>query len=248
MVAIPALILAAVDYLLSRRDSRQVAKDFDVSENDLAATYHRAQAHSWPVKLAAALNDPLHRPDTLLIKRHLAHFEQQYGELLVQYQYAMQTCEKIRTMKQVDPSLLLKADSLAFRIHQASTRILRDIQKAELRLEKAEKSPPPATDVDDAAPPSSRQPEAPREDARNIDPKPTGSLQDTATNSSQQQNAESGVAQEASSMPSEEEFKSVIFKHRHRIKDAKPSDRPALIAKLIQQEREKQSPDQLKAA
>jgi hypothetical protein len=238
MAAIPALLFAAVDALFTRRDVRTIAKEARVELPDLKRVCREAYQKSWQGRYALALTDPHFRPDLFAILNHLARMEKLIEELMAQYQYARQTCDYLRSLERIDPHLIIKADSLAFRMHQSASRALRDMQKLEIRLEKAESNPPqnPTTPV--AKTPVSHMASGGRERPETAPPdNPDRASAPTASAEGAASPAANPQPPVPDSPPTQDEFSSILVKHRHRIKDTPAKDRPALIARLIQQER-----------
>lgn len=225
MSLIAPLFMAIAEFFISRRPAKGIAEQNGVDLQSLNAALPKFVDHTWQGKLAAALANPTQRPDLIPLYVHLARLEQHHADLVAQLDRAQDLTNKIRSQEAINLENLVKAEAFTFKIHTAIGRLLKDIERAEIRLEKAQKPAPeqkPASGGRKSpefsvamTDPVSKITETPLQPPANPDP-------------------------QATTVPPPDPFlNAILAQHRHRIKNTPANDRPALIARLLEQEHAK---------
>lgn len=145
MPIIAPLFLALAEYLTSRREPKAIAEQWRIPLPEFLAGFQKIEQHFWRSRLARALENPAQRPDLIPLLTELSQKEDQYSDLMYQYHRAEQVAAAAETYGDEQFSLKLKINSLCFRIHQAASRITREMQKSRIAFEKAEKQELPTT-------------------------------------------------------------------------------------------------------
>jgi uncharacterized phage infection (PIP) family protein YhgE len=267
MAAITHLIAAfyaVVEVLISGRSRQEVLQQLGVEPADFAAASRIAEGYTWRGQFTAALIDQSRggTPQIVSQLRQLAALEHHYDILMFQFQRAEKMCTQIR-QAQHEIREATKADKDSFRIAQAAARILRDIAKAEIRLEKtlAAKEEQISTiaksrqKFEIAPPPVVSQPESSESqssESKNSESQFTESnaiesaasdVQDISLQPTEPfETEERAAVEESPPLPAEpmsKEHAAILERHRQRIKNALPKDRPGLIAKILDLEKAK---------
>jgi hypothetical protein len=235
----PLLLAAAAcaDWIVTFRPLKVIAKMFDIELEKLQEGLTEIHPFSFRGKLESALATPENRPDLIVHKTHLARLEHQLALLARQFDRAEFGIEDLkRRASGFEPQEMLKAEQFANRIHQQTVRLLKEIQKTQLLLEKLASEPPQeATKLPNKLPANSpaagnqTQPENSSQEARETELAPSQNQTPLA--------AEPPTSQR----PTEEEFLRCIVRNRDRIRNTPAKDRPALMVRLIEEHRTKTS-------
>jgi hypothetical protein len=242
MPAFLAFCSALVELMVSCRSPQAVAQECKIPLDQLAKGLQSIQPHYWSGKLAHALATPNYRLDLIAQLLELARLEEGYADLMQQLRNAKEIFENYNAKTSCLLPTLAKANNDAFRIRQAANRTIRDIQKARLAFEKAEKLPPSVDSDSQAASEPTAVAPRPQHDAKMQSQSPP---QDQVQSLQQEQESSPPTIPNAAEpvtnthSPAEEDFKALLFKHRERIKNTPAKDRPSLISRLIEQDRQK---------
>jgi hypothetical protein len=136
MSLIAPIFYALTEFVSSKLSLRMVAERWRLPAAELSKTYEKIQEHFWHGKLARALANPADRPELIPLLTDLTRLEDQYADLMFQYRRAELTASEIRTLPEPNLFLQIKADTFAFRVHQAAARTIRELQKARSLFEK----------------------------------------------------------------------------------------------------------------
>jgi hypothetical protein len=233
MLRILPLFAALSELLVSGKSSAEVAADFQIDLDELTRAAKIARGNLWKGHLARALQSPDQRPELLTHFSTLAGLEHHYGLLMAQWQRAEETCRQVRALKDPDIVLQMKADAFSFRIEQAAARIFRDIQKAEAQLQKIIATPYLSFVAEkDESLHSKKNPPQTQPAPQVIHP-PANPV------SASQKHWASALPPVAAEPPVQPQNE-LLQKHRQRIKNTPAKDRPALIARLMEQGRPKE--------
>lgn len=231
-MSVANLLAAMTESVIVKRPTAAIARHFRVEAPGLHAALLEISAISYRGQLETALARPDERPDLMPTRIHLARLEEHYAILMRQFDRADLRCHDIEHQEGgYHDAELQKAELLANRIHQQIQRNLKEMRKAELELQKLLASPPESANTVLA----SRRQKSPESE-----PTPTEkpSMDVTAKTDAQP----TGSHEQAITVPAPEEFKNIILRHRDRIKNTRAEDRPALIARLINEHRAKNHP------
>jgi hypothetical protein len=136
MSLIAPIFYALTEFVSTKLSLRMVAERWRLPAAELSKTYEKIQEHFWHGKLARALANPADRPELIPLLTDLTRLEDQYADLMFQYRRAELTASEIRTLPEPNLFLQIKADTFAFRVHQAAARTIRELQKARSLFEK----------------------------------------------------------------------------------------------------------------
>ncbi len=230
---LPLLLAAAAcaDWIVTFRPLKVIARMFEIELDQLQEALTGLHPFSFRGKLESALAAPEDRPDLISHKTHLARLEHQLNLLARQFDRAEFSIEDLKKRTNgYEPKEMLKAEQFANRIHQQTVRLLKEIQKTQLLLEKLASEPPqksPTLPV--KSPPTANQAQSEKnaQDTRDPELAPSQNQTPPASNPS------------ASEQPTEEEFLRCIVKNRDRINNTPAKERQSLILRLIEEHRAK---------
>jgi hypothetical protein len=221
-----SLLAAVAESIITKRPMAPVAKHFGVEPAELHKALFDFNPFTFRGQLEIALASPHDRPDLLSTKTHLARLEEHYANLIEQFDRAESRCRFIMNKKEgYNDNELMKAEIHSNKIHKQIMSLLKDLRKTELDLKKAEK---PAAESASGGRKSSEKESTTSTVAIPSSPSPAPDTQPPTP---------------TATIPTPEEFQRIILKYRHQIKDASAKDRPALIARLIEQHRNSQKPE-----
>lgn len=242
MPLVAPLLMALAEFFISRRPAKAIAEQSGVDLQSLSAELPKLMNHTWRGKLAAALSNPAERPDLIPLYIHLARLEEQHAFLVAQLDRAQDLASKIRSQEIINLDSVIKAEAFTFKVQTAIGRLLKDIERAEIRLEKAQK---PAAEKQMASG-GRKSTEFPTSASEGRESPEDNSPSNSHNNPAAPTNTEISPVLAASHQPSATNtsppdplLTAVLARHRQRIKTTQPKDRPALIARLLEQERTK---------
>jgi hypothetical protein len=260
---IPLLLAAAAcaEWFVTSRPIKLIAKFLKLEPEPLeTAVRGLAAPFTYHGCLQSALEKADFRPDLIPQRIHLARLEHQLSNLILQSDRAEHRIQHLSKQEGgCDYRDMFEAEKYSNRLQQQSVRLLKDIQKAQLQLEKAASAPPQTAVASQAQPASpshdSAQPPA------NVSANPTSlesiskraALAEASVSEAASQAADSEAAQSSppnqhglslpiSPPPSDEEFLHCIIRNRERIKNTPAKDRETLMVRLIEEHRTKTSP------
>lgn len=158
-------------------------------------------------------------------RAHLARLQEHFAVLKIQRQRADGRCQRIaENPNDVNEADLLRAELFATRIETLIQRALKELRKTENELQKAlAKESEGETPVVSST--ESKSPEI-----------------TSAPSVSKQAQSPSNTTQPAQFLHTAEELTNIKARFRNRIQNTPPADRPAFIARLIEEQREKNCP------
>lgn len=242
--AFPLLLAAAcAEWFVTFRPFQVIAKLFDLEADKVQEALARTRSFSFRGKLESALAAPEQRPDLLVHQTHLARLEHQLALLAQQFERAEHGVEELkRRPSGYLPKEMLQAEQFANRLHQQTVRLLKEIQKTQILLEKCASQPPPSAHLKTIASNSNVAVEAAADPSRSPESESPEIDQHTSAVSKETQSSidpESMSEPSPPHPPSEEEFLQCLVENRDRLKATPAKQRPALIQRLIEEHREK---------
>jgi hypothetical protein len=137
---------AAAYSLVSSFSTDDLASQFAADPGEISLALERAPL-TWRQRLASALSDPEFRPELLPHLVALARLEEQYRGADAICRRTNSHSQTLHNAEEIDCATRLKADMLALRAQQHVARLLKEIDLAEKRYQKALLDP----DADEAA-------------------------------------------------------------------------------------------------
>jgi hypothetical protein len=258
MYLIAPLFIALSEFLVRLRPAKEVAQalaaEHGVKLPDLSVALPGIHHHSWHGKLAAALADPDFPPDLVTKLIHLARLERCHSDLLEQHTRAEDLRHRISAQPEViNLEQFKKAEAFTFKVKEAIARILRDLQKAQNQYEKALNAKSKDSESAKTIAGKPRMAQNPVQT-----PASASNLKESLTKEAVSEtdlDAQSVACLPPSPAPtappvpaqpiadpgSDQEFQACLIRNRHLIKNTPAKDRPALIAKLREREKAKQT-------